>query len=117
MSNTRKPIQSFKTLITSLCLISWFVVISAGQLHAGELIILDNYQLEIIKSSVSNYGIEQENSEAVDRGKIVERGEEVEIDTQIIGPDRNIDSFKIKKIKVKREIKDPEDSTFIEYQF
>jgi len=117
VGHTRKSIQSFKTLITSLCLILWFFIISSAQLHAGELIILDNYQLEISKSSISNFGVEQERSEAVDRGKIVERGEEVEIDTQIDGPDRNIDSFKIKRIKEKREINDPEDSTFIEYQF
>ena len=117
VGHTRKSIQSFKTLITSLRLILWFLVISAGQLHAGELIILDNYQLEISKSSISNFGVEQERSKAADRGKIVERGEEVEIDTRIDGPDRNTDSFRIKKINEKREINDLEDSTFIEYQF
>jgi len=117
VGHTRKTIQNLKTLITSLCLILWLPVISAGQLHAGELIILDNYQLEILNSSISNFGVEQERSEATDRGKIIERGEEVEIDTQNDGPIRNINSFKIRKIKEKREIIDPEDSTFIEYQF
>lgn len=105
------------TFITSLFLILWFFVISAAQLHAGELIILDNYQLEISKSSISNLEIAQKRSEAGDRRKIVERGEEVEIDTQIDDPDRKIDSFRIKKIKEKREINNPEDSPFIEYQF
>ena len=117
VGHIRKPIQSFKTLITYLCLILWFLVISAGQLHAGELIILDKYQLRILKSSISNLGVEQERSKAVDKKKIVERGEEVEIDAQIDGPSRNIDSFKLKKIKEKHEISDPEDSTLIEYQF
>ena len=115
--HTRKSIQSFKILISSLCLILWFFVISAAQLHAGQLIILDNYQLEISKSNISNFGVEQKRSGAGDRGKLVERGEEVEIDTQTDDPDRNINSFKIKKIKETREINDPEDSTFIEYQF
>ncbi len=89
----------------------------AFQLHDGELIILDNYQLEKPKSSISNFGVEQEKSKTGDRRKTVIRGEKVEIDTQIDDPDRNIDSFTIMKIKEKREINDPEDSPFIEYQF
>ena len=91
----------------------------AFQSYAEEFIILDNYHLEKSKSSISNFGVEQEQekSKAGDRGKTIERGEEVEVDTQIDDPHRNIDSFKIKKIKEKREINDPEDSPFLEYQF
>lgn len=88
------------------------------QIYAGDLIILDRYHLEKSESSAANYGAEEEQSNKVSaeiRGGREVRGEETDIDTQVNSNNRNINYFVIKKGK--RNVKNTEDSSLLEYRF
>jgi hypothetical protein len=104
----------------------------AFQVHAGDLILLDNYRLEKEENESSNLGTEGEqereqvklDSEASNLGAEREREwgrerREVNTDTQVkVHERRNIDDYTIRQIKNKREIVDTkEDSPLLEYQF
>ena len=104
----------------------------AFQVHAGDLILLDNYRLEKEENESSNLGTESEqereqvklDSEASDLGAEREREwgrerREANTGTQVkVHERRNIDDYTIRQIKNKREIDDTnEDSPLLEYQF
>lgn len=101
-----------KTLIfTILALIT-------SQVYAGDLVILDRYHIEKSESSATNFGVEHEQGDkdsAERSGKRVVRGEETDIDTQVKSHNRNIDSFVIRKSK--RNVKNTENSSLLEYHF
>ncbi len=79
------------------------------QVHAGDLILLDNYRLE--KSESSNLVPEREQEQGRER-------REVNADTQVKVHERRNINYTIKRIKNKREIDDTnEDSSLLEYQF
>ncbi len=81
----------------------------AFQVHAGDLILLDNYRLE--KNESSNMGPEQEQEWGRER-------REVNTDIQVKVHERRNINYTIKQIKNKREIDDAnEDSPLLEYQF
>ncbi len=81
----------------------------AFQVHAGDLILLDNYRLE--KSESSNLVPEREQEQGRER-------REVNADTQVKVHERRNINYTIKRIKNKREIDDTkEDSSLLEYQF
>jgi len=81
----------------------------AFQVHAGDLILLDNYRLE--KSESSNLVPEREQEQGRER-------REVNADTQVKVHERRNINYTIKQIKNKREIDDTnEDSSLLEYQF
>jgi hypothetical protein len=81
----------------------------AFQVHAGDLIFLDNYRLE--KSESSNLVPEREQEQVRER-------REVNADTQVKVHERRNINYTIKQIKNKREIDDTnEDSSLLEYQF
>jgi len=101
-----------KTLILTI------LILISSQIYAGDLIILDRYHLEKSGNSTTNSGVEHEqgNKKKVEkRKKMVVRGEETVIDTQARPRNRNIDNYVIKKSK--HQIKNTEDSPFLEYQF
>lgn len=88
------------------------------QAYAGDLIILDRYHLEKSESSATDFGVENKQSNNVSaeiRGERVVRGEETDIDTQVNSHNRNINSFVIRKGK--RNVKNREDSSLLEYHF
>ena len=104
----------------------------AFQVHAGDLILLDNYRLEKEENESSNLGTESEqereqvklDSEASDLGAEREREwgrerREANTGTQVkVHERRNIDDYTIRQIKNKREIDDTnKDSPLLEYQF
>jgi len=79
------------------------------QVHAGDLIFLDNYRLE--KSESSNLVPEREQEQGRER-------REVNADTQVKVHERRNINYTIKQIKNKREIDDTnEDSSLLKYQF
>ena len=81
----------------------------AFQVHAGDLILLDNYRLE--KSESSNLVPEREQEQGRER-------REVNADAQVKAHERRNINYTIKRIKNKREIDDTnEDSSLLEYQF
>lgn len=85
------------------------LVLIAFQVHAGDLIFLDNYRLE--KSESSNLVPEREQEQGRER-------REVNADTQVKVHERRNINYTIKRIKNKREIDDTnEDSSLLEYQF
>ena len=104
----------------------------AFQVHAGDLILLDNYRLGKKENESSNFGTESEqeleramleseafNLEAEREREWGRERREVNTDTQVkIHRRRNIDDYTIRQIKNKREIDDTkEDSPLLEYQF
>jgi len=88
------------------------------QVYAGDLIILDRYYLEKSESSTADYGVEEEQSNKasaeISGGRVV-RGEETNTDIQVNSHNRNINNFVIRKGK--RNIKNTEDSSLLEYHF
>ncbi len=81
----------------------------AFQVHAGDLILLDNYRLE--KNESSNLVAEREGEWGRER-------REANTDIQVKVHERRNINYTIKQIKNKREIDDAnEDSPLLEYKF
>ena len=82
------------------------------QVHAGDLIFLNNYRLEKLENKSSSWEAEREREWGRER-------REAKADTQVkVNGRRSFEDYTIRRIKNKRKIEDiEENSPFLEYQF